>query len=73
MPHELSLQLFCAAVEQVRQNVPGFTMLQVHSSPVAVPIYEALGSSVTGPEEVEGGMRYIPIELLLLKPFAHPE
>ncbi len=66
-------ELFDAAVERVRRNVPGVTVLQVHSSPVAVPIYEALGFSVTGPEEVEGGMRYVPMELCLAKLFAHAE
>jgi hypothetical protein len=30
-----------------------------------VPVYEALGFSVTGPEKVEDGIRCIPMERLL--------
>jgi GNAT superfamily N-acetyltransferase len=59
-------KLFDAAAERVRRKVPGVTKLQVHSSPVAVPVYEALGFEVTGPEEVEGGMRYVPMERSLV-------
>ena len=59
-------KLFDAAAERVRRNVPGVTKLEVHSSPVAVPVYEALGFAVAGPEEVEGGMRYIPMERSLV-------
>jgi ribosomal protein S18 acetylase RimI-like enzyme len=59
-------KLFDAAAERVRRKVPGVTELEVHSSPVAVPVYEALGFEVTGPEEVEGGMRYVPMERSLV-------
>jgi len=33
---------------------------------VAVPVYQALGFSTIGPEEVEGGIRYIPMERSLV-------
>jgi GNAT superfamily N-acetyltransferase len=56
-------RLFDAAVERARTN--GAAKLEVHSSPVAVPVYEALGFSVTGSEKVEDGIRYIPMEHLL--------
>ena len=59
-------RLFDAAAERVRRNVPEATKLEVHSSPAAVPVYEALGFEVTGPEEVEGGMRYVPMERSLV-------
>jgi GNAT superfamily N-acetyltransferase len=57
-------RLFDTAVERVRRNVPGASKLEVHSSLVAVPVYQALGFSVTGPEKVEGGIRYVPMEHL---------
>jgi GNAT superfamily N-acetyltransferase len=59
-------KLFNAALERVLRNEPLPGKLQVHSSPFGVPIYEALGFSAIGPEEVEGGIRYIPMERLLL-------
>ena len=59
-------KLFAAATERVQRSVPGATKLEVRSSPVAVPIYEALGFSVTGPEQAEGGMRYVPMEKSLV-------
>jgi GNAT superfamily N-acetyltransferase len=46
-------------------RVPEVVKIEVHSSPVAVPVYKALGFSVTGPEEVDGGIRYIPMERVL--------
>ena len=58
-------RLFDSAVERVRRIVPGASKLEVHSSPVAVPVYQALGFSITGPETVEDGIRYIPMEHLL--------
>jgi GNAT superfamily N-acetyltransferase len=59
-------KLFDAAAERVRRTLPGTIKLEVHSSPVAVPVYEALGFRVTGPEKVEGGMRYVPMEQSLV-------
>jgi len=58
-------KLFDSAVERVQRNVPEVIKLEVHSSPVAVPVYQALGFAVTGPETVEDGIRYIPMEHLL--------
>jgi predicted N-acetyltransferase YhbS len=58
-------RLFDSAVERVRRNVSGATKLEVHSSPVAVSVYQALGFSVTAPEKVDDGIRYIPMERLL--------
>jgi GNAT superfamily N-acetyltransferase len=58
-------RLFDSAVAQVRRNVSGTTKLEVHSSPVAVSVYQALGFSVTAPEKVDDGIRYIPMERLL--------
>ena len=61
----LGRKLFDAAMERVRRDVSGATKLEVHSSPVAVPVYQALGFSVTGPESMDDGIRYIPMERLL--------
>jgi GNAT superfamily N-acetyltransferase len=58
-------KLFYAAVERVRRDVSGATKLEVHSSPVAVPVYQALGFSVAGPESTDDGIRYIPMERVL--------
>ena len=55
-------KLFDAAQERARRSLPWLTKLEVHSSPVAVPVYQALGFTVTGPEAVEHGIRYIPME-----------
>jgi GNAT superfamily N-acetyltransferase len=55
-------RLFDSAVERVRRSAGGATKLEVHSSPVAVPVYKALGFSITGPENVEDGIRSIPME-----------
>jgi GNAT superfamily N-acetyltransferase len=55
-------RLFDAMLERVRRELPGATKLEVHSSPIAVPVYVALGFVATGPEAVEGGIRYIPME-----------
>jgi GNAT superfamily N-acetyltransferase len=55
-------QLFDAAVNQLRTTSPGATKLEVHSSPIAVSIYRALGFTPVGPETVEGGIRFVPME-----------
>lgn len=55
-------RLFDSAVERVSRTVFGATKLEVHSSPVAVSVYQALGFSATGPEQVDDGIRYIPME-----------
>jgi len=55
-------RLFDATLERVRRNRPGVSRLAVHSSPVAVPVYQALGFSITGAEELEDGIRYVPME-----------
>ena len=55
-------RLFDAAVERVRSSIASVTKLEVHSSPVAVPVYQALGFSATGVEKVEDGIRYVPME-----------
>jgi predicted GNAT family N-acyltransferase len=62
---EIGRRLFDRAVEQARRNLPGITKLEVHSSPVALSVYQELGFSVTGPEKVDDGIRYIPMEHLL--------
>jgi len=64
-------QLFDAAVLRLRRTAPATEKLEVHSSPIAVPVYRALGFSATGPEAVEGGIRFVPMERLLT--FAGPE
>jgi ribosomal protein S18 acetylase RimI-like enzyme len=58
-------KLFDSAVERVQRNLPEVIKLEVHSSPVAVPVYQALGFAATGPETVEDGIRYLPMERLL--------
>jgi ribosomal protein S18 acetylase RimI-like enzyme len=59
-------RLFDAAVERVHANAPTATKLEVHSSPIAVPVYQALGFRITSPEKVENGIRYIPMECALV-------
>lgn len=54
-------KLFAAGLERICRSEKPPGTLQVHSSPVAVPVYEALGFSATGPEAVEGGIRFIPM------------
>jgi GNAT superfamily N-acetyltransferase len=55
-------RLFDASVLRVRRTLPTATTLEVHSSPIAVPVYQALGFSATGPEAVEGGIRFVPMQ-----------
>ncbi|MFZ5442093.1 MAG: GNAT family N-acetyltransferase [Myxococcota bacterium] len=54
-------RLFDAMLARVRRASPAARDLEVQSSPVAVPVYEALGFHRCGAELDEGGIRSIPM------------
>jgi len=58
-------QLFEAALLHLRQTVPEATCVEVHSSPVAVPVYQALGFRALGAMREDHGIRYIPMAMAL--------
>ncbi len=53
------------AVERCKLNYSGLKVVDVHSSPFAVPVYERLGFVKTADERVENGIRYTPMALQL--------
>jgi len=58
-------RLLDLAVERCKLNNSGLKMVEVHSSPFAVPVYERLEFVKTGDERVENGIRYTPMALRL--------
>lgn len=58
-------QLFEAALRRLREQTPSATRVEVHSSPIAVPVYEALGFQATGAMKEDNGIRYLPMALRL--------
>lgn len=54
--------LWDTALKKCQQLDPKIKKFTVHSSPYAAPIYEKLGFHKTGPEKLENGIRYIPME-----------
>ncbi len=43
---------------------PSFQQITVNSSPYAVSIYERLGFSRTGPDQMKSGIRYVPMTFI---------
>jgi GNAT superfamily N-acetyltransferase len=58
-------------LESCRQRHPTLTALSVHATPNAVPIYTKLGFHPVAAEQVERGMRYVPMMLSLSEPTQH--
>ena len=58
-------RLLNEAVRICREHVPGLREISVHASPNAVGAYERLGFRVEGSEQLEHGMRYVPLTLRL--------
>ena len=56
-------QLFEAALLRLRQTIPEATRVEVHSSPIAVPVYQSLGFHAVGGMKEENGIRYLPMKL----------
>lgn len=54
-------RLFDATLARVRASSPDVKDLEVQSSPIAVPVYEALGFRRSGADLDEGGIRSIPM------------
>lgn len=57
-------KLFEAALKEISRN--GEFAIYVHSSPFAVPIYDALGFQKIDIEQNESGIRYVPMLLRLV-------
>lgn len=49
------------------ENRPEVEKITVHSAPSAVPAYEGLGFHITGSEQMEHGIRFIPMILDLTR------
>jgi len=54
-------QLWSRALSKSQAADNSVREFTVHSSPNAVPIYERLGFHKTSPEQVRGGVRFIPM------------
>lgn len=57
-------KLFEAVRKEIARN--GEFAINVHSSPFAVPVYEALGFAKIDIEQYEAGIRYTPMQLKLV-------
>ncbi len=57
-------KLFEVARKEIASN--GEFAINVHSSPFAVPVYEALGFDKIDIEQCEAGIRYTPMQLKLV-------
>jgi len=53
------------AVEICRTHRPDLREIDVNSSPNAVPAYESLGFRHLGPEQIENGIRFVPMVMRL--------
>ena len=53
------------AVEACRNHRPDQCEIDVNSSPNAVPAYESLGFRHLGPEQIENGIRFVPMVMRL--------
>ena len=61
----IAKELLGCALTISRHERPGLETVDVHSSPNAVPAYESLGFRVERPEQVESGIRFVPMVLQL--------
>jgi ribosomal protein S18 acetylase RimI-like enzyme len=57
--------LWSRALDTCVQRRPGLCEVDVNSSLFAVPFYERLGFRTTGPEQVNGGIRFVPMNMVL--------
>jgi GNAT superfamily N-acetyltransferase len=60
-------ELVRRAVARCRSESPGVAQVTVHAAPGAVEIYGRLGFVATGPEQLENGIRFVPMALSLDK------
>ena len=51
------------ALALAKGRKPDFTTVNVHASPNAVEVYKALGFEVTGTEQLDHGIRFIPMQM----------
>ena len=58
--------LFQRLVEDVRQEDPELTRLTLNSSPYGLPFYHRMGFRDTDVEKTINGIRFTPMEYLLL-------
>jgi GNAT superfamily N-acetyltransferase len=58
-------RLFAHALAHSRRRKPGLTRMTVNASPYAVEIYRRLGFEPLAPEQVQDGIRFIPMALPL--------
>jgi GNAT superfamily N-acetyltransferase len=61
----IARDLLGKAVETCRTNKPDLCEIDVNSSPNAVPAYERLGFRQLGPEQIENGIRFVPMVMKL--------
>ena len=50
------------AIDRCKKHNSDVEVIEVHSSPYAVPVYEKLGFIQSGEERIENGIQYIPME-----------
>ena len=53
------------AIEKCKTLKPDVNVIDVHSSPYAVPIYEKLGFVKVSDEQVVNGMRFTPMTMII--------
>jgi predicted GNAT family N-acyltransferase len=58
-------ELLKRSLEVCITNQPALTEITLNSSPNAVEIYEKLGFTVTKPEQIKNGIRFVPMKLEL--------
>lgn len=61
----IAKKLLELALVKCRQHKPDVSIVEVNSSPYAVPVYENLGFMKINIEQVANGMRYTPMTLKL--------
>jgi len=54
--------LFGRLKAEISETYPETAAITVHSSPYAVPIYEKLGFTATDVEQLQDGLRFIPMK-----------
>ncbi|MGE5389578.1 MAG: GNAT family N-acetyltransferase [Deltaproteobacteria bacterium] len=59
-------RLMDAAIERCRQFRPNLERITVNSAPGAVVVYQRLGFIATAAEQETNGIRYVPMELILV-------
>jgi GNAT superfamily N-acetyltransferase len=59
----IAKKLLSLAIERCRKNNPGVKIIEVNSSPFAVPIYTKLGFIKINEEQLKNGIRFTPMTL----------